>query len=96
MRRRVIVDHADQKRAPEGEPARLRVGREAELADDRVDLKARLFLHERRIVDHARHGLLRHVGQARDVVDRRSLAAAVGIGSRRMHVRRFMPRWLLC
>ena len=67
---RVVVDQADQERAPERERARLRIRREADALDDLVDARARFLAHERRFVDDARDGLLRDVRQARDVVDR--------------------------
>src|SRR5690606_32137354 len=71
---RVVVDHADQERTPERQPARQRVGHVAHLAHQRLDLLARVRTHQRRAVDDPRHGLLGHPRQARDVVDRGSPA----------------------
>ena len=69
LRVRVVVDQPDEERLAEREAARLRVGHVTELVDDRLDARARLFLHQRRLVDHARNRLLRHARQPRDVVD---------------------------
>ena len=41
---RVVIDHADQERPPEGQTARLRVGRIADLVHDTQDRLARIFL----------------------------------------------------
>ena len=70
LRARVVVDQRDQERAAKRERARLRIGRKAVLGDDQLHLLARLLAHERRIVDDARHGLLRNVRKPRDIVDR--------------------------
>ena len=65
----------------ERQAARLRIGRVADLAHQRLDLVAGVLAHQRRVVDDARHGLLRDPGQAGDVVDRRRLAGCGGIGA---------------
>ena len=71
----IVIDHPDQERPPEGQAARLRIGRKAVLGDHRLDPFAGLFLDEGRVVDDPRDGLLRHLGQPGDVVDGGGLAA---------------------
>ena len=60
LRGRVVVDHADQERAPERQSARQRVWRVAHLSHQRFDLLARVLAHQRRTVDDPGHRLLRH------------------------------------
>ncbi len=74
----VVVDQPDQERPAEGQAAGLGVRRIAGLGDHRLDALAGFLLHEGRGVDDTRDGLLRHPGQARDVVDRGAPAAALG------------------
>ncbi len=50
---RVVVDQPDQERAPEREPARLRIRREADALDDLRDARAGFLAHEGRLVDDA-------------------------------------------
>ena len=69
LRVRVVVDQPDQEGLAKCEAARLRIRHVAELVDDRLDARARRFLHQRRLVDDARNGLLRDAREPRDVVD---------------------------
>ena len=70
----VVVDHADQERAPERKASRLGVGRKAQFGDHRLDLLAGVRLDEGRLVDDPRDGLLGYAGDAGDVVDGRRAA----------------------
>ncbi len=69
LRVRLVVDQADEEGALGGEAARHRIGRVADLLDQRLDPLARVLLHERRLVDDARDGLLRHAREAGHIVD---------------------------
>ncbi len=71
----VVVDQPVEEGAAEGQAAGLRVRAEADAGDDVVDLVAGFLAHAGRMVDDARHGLLRYAGQGGDVVDGRLLAA---------------------
>src|SRR3569833_417159 len=72
---RIVIHQADQKRAAEGEPPRLRIGGVANLLDNRVDPRARLAVYERRLIDHPGDRLLRDPGKARDIVDGRAMSS---------------------
>ena len=67
----IVVHQPDQEIAPQRQRARLRIGDVAELADHVLDAFARIVVEQRRAIDHAADGLLRHPRQARDIVDRR-------------------------
>ena len=67
----IVVDQPDQEVAPKRQRPRLRIGHVAEVADHLLDPLARFLVEQRRAVDDPADGLLRHVGEARDIVDRR-------------------------
>ena len=70
LRAGIVIDKADQVRPAQGQRPGLRVGRIAELGDDRLDDLPGARLDQRAVIDDARHGLLRHLRDARDIVDR--------------------------
>ncbi|MNI41137.1 hypothetical protein D3C73_953820 [compost metagenome] len=51
LRGGVVVDHADQERAAEGQATGQRVGGVADFAHQRFHLVARVLAHQRRVVD---------------------------------------------
>ncbi len=77
LRVRVVVHEPDEERAAEREPLRLRIRVIADLLDDRVDLGARLFLHERRLVDDPRDVFF-------GTLARRAMSLMVGAATRRL------------
>ena len=63
---------------PEGQAARLGIRREPQSLDDGVDLFARVFLDERRLIDDPRDGLLGDLRLTGDIVDGCPLARLAG------------------
>ena len=70
--RQVLDDEADPVRAPGAEHRRAGVTLEAEVVDDLADPRRRGGAHPGLAVDHARHGLDRHLGATGDVGHRRT------------------------
>jgi hypothetical protein len=86
------MDQADQEIAPQGKRARLRVGHVAEPSITFCTRSRVLLVEQRRAVDHPADGLLRHPGEARDIVDR-GLARPLGHAGRSLPAPIACPPW---
>ncbi len=69
LRGRIVEHQPHQERAPEGQATGLRIGLVAALLHQCAHAFASVLAHQRRVVEHARYGLLRHARKPRDVVD---------------------------